>query len=883
MEPILANLNASQREAVMYENKPLLIIAGPGSGKTRVITHRIAYLIQHQDIRPYCILTATFTKKAAAEMKNRLESLLGDRSCESLWTGTFHSIGFRILREDVNLERLRYIDPVSVYDPEDGKTIIRRILGELGYDLKTRDREERRELKRKINIFQKSISFSKKAESIPVSKELRTVFLRYHEILKDDNAIDFDDMLVLPVRLFEEYPKILKRYQERFQHVCVDEYQDTNEIQNKLIRLLAGKHKAITVVGDDDQSIYAFRGADIANILQFEEEYNAHVIRLEQNYRSTRTIVAAASNMIQNNSIRLEKRLWTENEKGNALISYEAKNQFDEAEWVANQIKNLKAQDVGYSECAVFYRTNQQANEFDKTFSRMRIPFEIVGGFGFFERREIKDILAYLKVICNPTDTLSLERIIRNTPCGIGSVTLTNLRHFAEKRNVSLFEAIQRFDGTNFAQGIKSRVRRFIEIFEGLEVDDEAGKVLNTILERTKYLKKLQDSRSVQAETRGRNIIELIERVQDYELDNLGAKVGDFLIDSALITIGGPEDNDAAPRVNLMTLHKSKGLEFPYVFIVGCEQGFIPYEHGSDEAGEFEAGYREAQERSLQEERRLFYVGITRAMKQVFLVHAQARFLYGMLEYRKRSPFINEIPNTLLDCKIKRDLILQAAETLRIKEYEKTVSLLQEIIVMIPGFDEVYYANLNHGCDSLKHGDFEDAITFLEEAIAINPEIIEVHYILSIAYLKISEFEDTIPPFLYLERAKSAITEAKIIIKETSQLSPQILDIVEELSYQLLEAIDEQEFLLRENIIITPVLEHYDTIEKLEVLSHQIEEAKDILYEINEAVAKQDKDTLARLEALHNSPIASLLFRINSDIRNYMDIRNQTITSLSFI
>lgn len=907
MKSILGNLNAAQREAVLYENKPLLIIAGPGSGKTRVITHRIAYLVHQRNIQPHRILAATFTKKAATEMKNRLEGLIGDRSCESLWSGTFHSLGFRILREEVNLERLCYVDPVSVYDPDDGKTIIRRILGELGYDLKPSDREKKRELRSKIKGFQKSISDYKKANAVPTSKELRKVFLRYQEMLKDDNAIDFDDMLVLPVRLFEEYPEILKRYQERFQHVCVDEYQDTNEIQNELIRLLIGKHRGVTVVGDDDQSIYAFRGADVANILQFEAEYNAHVVRLEQNYRSTRTIVSAASNMIQNNSSRLEKKLWTKNEEGDVLICYEAKNQFNEVEWVGNKIEELKAQDVSYSECAVFYRTNQQANEFDKTFSRMRIPFEIVGGFGFFERREIKDILAYLKVICNPTDTLSLERIIRNTSCGIGSVTLTNLIHFAETQKVSLFEAIRRFDETNFSPGIKNRVRRFIEIFENLSVDNKASEVLNTVLERTKYLRKLQDSRSVQSETRGRNVIELIERVQDYELDNLEAKVGDFLIDSALITIGGIENNDAAPRVNLMTLHKSKGLEFSYVFIVGCEQGFIPYEHESDEVGESEAGYKEAQERSLEEERRLFYVGITRAMKQVFLVYAQARFLYGRLEYRKRSPFIDEIPNTLFDFKTKeiktirettekygswkpsrynpatRDLILEAAETLRIREYEKTVSLLQEIIVMSPGFDEAYYANLNQGCDCLKHSEFEDAITFLEEAIAINPDIVEVHYILSIAYLGISEFADTIPPFLYLERAKSVITEAKMIIKETFQLSAQVLDIVKELSYQLLEAIDEQELLLGENIIITPVLEYYDTIEKLEVLNRQIEEAKDILYKINEAVAKQDKDALARLETLHNSSIVSLLFRVNSDLRNYVEIQNQTITSLSFI
>ena len=574
MESILENLNATQRDAVLYENKPLLIIAGPGSGKTRVITHRIAYLVRQRNIRPHRILAATFTKKAATEMKNRLASLIGDRSCESLWSGTFHSLGFRILREDVNLERLRYIDPVSVYDPEDGKTIIRRILGELGYDLKTRDREEKRELRRKINGFQKSISLYKKANRIPSSRELRTVFLRYQGMLKDDNAIDFDDMLVLPVRLFEEYPEILRQYQKRFLHICVDEYQDTNEIQNKFIRLLAGKHKAITVVGDDDQSIYAFRGADVANILQFEAEYNARVVRLEQNYRSTRTIVDAVSQMIQNNSIRLKKNLWTDNDEGEVLTCYEAENQFDEAEWVGNQIEALKAQNASYSDCAVFYRTNQQANELDKTFSRMRIPFEIVGGFGFFERREIKDILAYLKVICNPTDTLSLERIIQNTSCGIGPVTLMHLKRFAEMENATLFEAIQKFDKTNFSFGIKNRVGRFAEIFEGLTANNKASGVLNTVLGKTKYLQKLQDSRSVQAETRGRNVMELIERVQDYESDNPEAKVGDFLIDSALITIGGTGDDNTIPSVNLMTLHKSKGLEFPYIFIVGCEQGF---------------------------------------------------------------------------------------------------------------------------------------------------------------------------------------------------------------------------------------------------------------------------------------------------------------------
>ena len=845
MKSILGNLNVAQREAVLYENKPLLIIAGPGSGKTGVITHRIAYLIRQRNIQPHCILAATFTKKAATEMKNRLEALIGDRSCESLWAGTFHSLGLRILRQDINLERLCYIDPVSVYDPDDGKTIIQRILGELGYDLKPLDRERKRVLRHKIKVLQKSISDYKKANAVPTSTELRKVFLRYQEMLKDDNAIDFDDMLVLPVRLFEEYPEILRHYQEKFQHVFVDEYQDTNKIQNKLIRLLSGKYQAVTVVGDDDQSIYAFRGADVTNILQFEQEYNAYVIRLEQNYRSTRKIVAAASKMIQNNSSRLEKGLWTENEEGEVLTCYEAESQFEEAEWIGNQIKELKSQDISYSDCAVFYRTNQQANEFDKTFSRMQIPFEIVGGLGFFERREIKDILAYLKVICNPTDTLSLERIIQNTSCGIGSVTLMHLRHFAEARNVPLFEAIQQFDGTNFPPRIKNRVRRFIEIFEGLTANNKAGETLNTVLGRTKYLQKLQDSRSVQAETRGRNVVELIERIQDYELDNPEATIGDFLIDSALIAIGGIENDDATPRVNLMTLHKSKGLEFAYVFIAGCEQGLIPYDRKSDEADEYEAGYREAIARSLEEERRLFYVGATRAMKQIFLVHARERFLYGLLEYRKRSPFIDEIPNSLLDFKrrerkvireapegygyrkfhryvpiareiiLEREMILEAVEMLRIREHEGTARLLQEMIAMNSGFDEAYCININRGCDRLEHSEFEDASIFLEEAIAINPEFDEARYILGIVYLKLSELEDSLPSSVYLDEAEEVVIDP-LINPDLAKGYRELLEAKTELYRQFLEVVEDQRFALQKNIKRIQNFENSESHYKLE-------------------------------------------------------------------
>ena len=865
MKSILENLNVAQREAVLYKNKPLLIIAGPGSGKTRVITHRIAYLIRQQNIQPHRIFAATFTKKAASEMKKRLENLIGDRSCESLWAGTFHSLGFRILREDFNLERLDYSDPVSVYDTYDGKTIIRRILDELGYDLKTSDREQKKKLNRKVSNLQRDISRYKTAGDVPSSGELRKVFLRYQQMLKNDNAIDFDDMLVLPVRLFQKFPKILEQYQEKFLHAFVDEYQDTNMIQNELIRLLSGKYYAITVVGDDDQSIYKFRGANIANILQFEQEYDAHIVRLEQNYRSTRNIVDAASQMIQNNPVRLEKELWTENDAGKTLICCEVYNQFDEAEWIGNKIQELQTQGVSYSDCAIFYRINQQANQFDKTFSHLNIPFEVIGRIGFFERKEIKDVLAYLKLVCNKTDNLSLERIIHNTSCGIGAVTLTHIRHFAETLQVSLFEAILKFDKSRFPSALKNRVRRFLEIFKGLDASNKAIEALNAILERTEYLKKLQDSNSVQAETRGRNVLELIERVQEYQSDNPKTSVADFLIDSALITIGGTEENDTTPKVSLMTLHKSKGLEFPYVFIPGCEQSFIPYDAELDEAGEYDAGYREAESGSLDEERRLFYVGITRAMKQVFLVHANERFIYGSVKHRKKSPFINEIPATLLNF-IKsnkktlvnsieethrfpssqskrtadeseknyqnlsdvrriverkvftfpsrlvatvdlrrwapdtREVILEAIEFLNIRDYERTIELLQEMAAMNRGFNRAYYTNLALGCDSLKQEELDNAIMFFQEAISANPECSEAHYILSIACLKMSQFRDSQLPFLYLDQAKKSLLEA-VMINDLSRIPRFFMEVITELSYQLLQAINDQEISLHENIV----------------------------------------------------------------------------------
>ncbi|MYC78727.1 DNA helicase PcrA [Candidatus Poribacteria bacterium] len=648
---LLSSLNEVQREAVQHTEGPLLILSGAGSGKTRVITHRIAYLIEHHRVSPYRILAVTFTNKAAREMKDRLDVLVAGSVSRDLWVATFHATCARILRRDIeklgkdteseSVSRSKdraYTHDFTIFDTGEQATLVKDVLRQLNYsDKQYNPRAVLSHISRAKNESISPETYQDIADGY-FERIVAEVYALYQKALRTNNALDFDDLLLFTVRLLNENSEVRQFYENKFEYILVDEYQDTNRCQYELVNLLADKKQNICVVGDDDQSIYAFRGADIKNILDFEKDYpNTHVLRLEQNYRSTQNILDAAWGVVHNNKARKAKKLWTQNDFGELITCYEAMDENDEAGYVGAQIEDWHAEGVDYKDFAVFYRTNAQSRIFEEAFRTADIPYQIVGGVGFYDRMEIKDLLAYLRVVCNPNDSVSVRRIINVPSRGIGATTLDRLINFAVREGISLFEAIQRVaEITTINRGIQTKVQRFAKIFDDFEASMLPADALDYVLKVTGYLRNLEAQRTIEAQNRVENIEELINAVIEYEQNTAEPTLSDYLENVALTTDIDAMETDTTDMVTLMTLHSAKGLEFPFVFIVGMEEGYLPHGRSLDTQAE------------LEEERRLCYVGITRAMEQLYLSHASSRRTFRETEYRSPSRFISEIPEHLI-------------------------------------------------------------------------------------------------------------------------------------------------------------------------------------------------------------------------------------------
>ena len=639
---IYDTLNEQQREAVFHTEGPLLILAGAGSGKTRVLTHRIAYLIQEKDVAPWNILAITFTNKAAGEMRERVDRLV-DFGAQDVWVSTFHSACVRILRR--HIERLGYDRNFTIYDTDDQKTLMKDVCRSINIDTKQfKERMLLSAISSAKNEMVTPSEFEGMAGGDYVKKKTAEVYWEYERQLKSNNALDFDDLLLKTVQLFQDCPDVLELYQERFHYIMVDEYQDTNTVQFKFISLLAAKHHNLCVVGDDDQSIYKFRGANIRNILNFEQEFlDATVIKLEQNYRSTETILDAANAVIKNNSGRKDKTLWTENGKGEKIHMRQFDTGFDEAEFVASDIKERVRNGNSYHDFAVLYRTNAQSRLFEEMFVSRSIPYKIIGGINFYGRKEIKDILAYLKTIDNGQDDLAVKRIINIPKRGIGLTTIGRIQESATEREIGFYEAL---GGLDLIPGIgrsATKLESFVALIEYFKV--RVGKITlselaNEILEMTAYIETLEAEGTEEAEARIENVNEFLSKVADYEEEcqdqDVPVTLSGFLEEVALVADIDSLDEDA-DYVVLMTLHGAKGLEFPHVYLAGLEDGLFP-------------GYlaMDSQE-DLEEERRLCYVGITRAEQELTVSCARRRMVRGETQYNRMSRFLKEIPEELME------------------------------------------------------------------------------------------------------------------------------------------------------------------------------------------------------------------------------------------
>ncbi len=641
---IYDTLNEPQKEAVFHTDGPLLILAGAGSGKTRVLTHRIAYLIEEKGVNPWNILAITFTNKAAGEMRQRVDNLVGFGS-ESIWVSTFHSMCVRILRR--HIERLGYDNRFTIYDTDDQKTLMKEVIRKIDLDPK---RYKERPLLSVISSAKNEMimpnEFELNAGGDFGRQQIAKVYREYEEQLKSNNALDFDDLLVRTVQLFDTQPDVLENYQERFRYIMVDEYQDTNTVQFKLVSLLAGKYRNLCVVGDDDQSIYKFRGANIRNILDFEKEFpDARVIKLEQNYRSTENILNAANGVIRNNKGRKDKTLWTDNGEGEKISLRQFDTGYDEAEFVAEDIKESMREGASYNDSAILYRTNAQSRLFEEKFIAMNIPYKIVGGINFYARREIKDILAYLKTIDNGQDDLAVRRIINVPKRGIGLTTINRIQESAAARGISFYEALlapELIAGAGRSAPKLDSFAALIEYFKGQAERESLTDLLNEIIEKTGYVESLDADDPEDAEARIQNIDELVSKAAAYEEDcadrDEAATLSGFLEEVALVADIDSLDEEQ-DYVVLMTLHSAKGLEFPRVYLTGMEDGLFPsYMSVTGDDPE-----------EMEEERRLCYVGITRAEQKLTLTCAQRRMVRGEIQYNKMSRFIREIPMELLE------------------------------------------------------------------------------------------------------------------------------------------------------------------------------------------------------------------------------------------
>ena len=641
---IYDTLNEQQREAVYCTDGPLLILAGAGSGKTRVLTHRIAYLIEEKGVNPWNILAITFTNKAAGEMRERVDNLVGFGS-ESIWVSTFHSTCVRILRR--HIDRLGYDTNFTIYDTDDQKTLMKDVCKLVEIDTKVyKERNLLAAISSAKNEMISAQEYALNAQGDFGKEKIAKVYQEYEKQMHANNALDFDDLLVKTVQLFETQPDVLENYQERFRYIMVDEYQDTNTVQFQLVSLLAGKYRDLCVVGDDDQSIYKFRGANIKNILNFEQEFpDATVIKLEQNYRSTGNILDAANAVISNNVGRKDKQLWTDNGEGEKIKFCQFDTGYDEAEYIADDIEREVRNGASYNDHAILYRTNAQSRLFEERFVAQNIPYKIVGGVNFYARKEIKDLLCYLKTIDNSRDDLAVRRIINVPKRGIGATTLGRIQDYADKMSVSFYDALRVAEEVPSIGRSLSKIDGFVTFIQSLKSKAESYTVrelLEEVIELTGYVAELQAEDTDESKARIENIDELISKTESYQeaMEEQGqtATLSGFLEEIALIADIDSVDPDQ-DYVLLMTLHSAKGLEFPRVFLAGMEDGMFPSYMSiiSDDRSD------------LEEERRLCYVGITRAMEDLTLTSARQRMLRGEVQYNKVSRFVREIPRELVD------------------------------------------------------------------------------------------------------------------------------------------------------------------------------------------------------------------------------------------
>lgn len=645
MKNIYSTLNPPQQEAVYHTEGPLLILAGAGSGKTRVLTHRIAYLIDEKGVNPWNILAITFTNKAASEMRERVDKIVGFGS-ESIWVSTFHSTCVRILRR--HIDRLGFDTRFAIYDTEDQKTLMKEICRKLNIDTKI---YKERSLLAQISHAKDELITPDEMELNAGGdfnkKKVAAVYREYQASLRKNNALDFDDLIVKTVELFQNCGDVLENYQERFKYIMVDEYQDTNTAQFKFVSLLASKYENLCVVGDDDQSIYKFRGANIGNILGFEHVFpDAKVIRLEQNYRSTKNILSAANEVIANNASRKSKTLWTENPEGELIHFRQFMNGYEEAEYVVGEISRAHRENgAKYKDCAVLYRTNAQSRLFEEKCLLANIPYKIVGGVNFYARKEIKDLLCYLKTIDNSRDDLAVRRIINVPKRGIGATTLGRIQDYADKMSVSFYDALRVAEEVPSIGRSLSKIDGFVTFIQSFKSKAESYTVrelLEEVIELTGYVAELKAEDTEESQARIENIGELISKTESYQeaMEEQGqpATLSGFLEEIALIADIDSVDPDQ-DYVLLMTLHSAKGLEFPRVFLVGMEDGIFPSYMSivSDDKSD------------LEEERRLCYVGITRAMEDLTLTSARQRMIRGDVQYNKVSRFVREIPRELVD------------------------------------------------------------------------------------------------------------------------------------------------------------------------------------------------------------------------------------------
>ena len=624
---MIENLNERQLEAVKNIDGPMLVLAGAGSGKTRVLTTKVMYLLEHKDISPRNILAITFTNKAAKEMKERIYNLIG-REAFLIQISTFHSFGLKLLKE--NYELLGYDSNFTIIDADDSLTIIKKIMKDLDIDSN----------KYNYRAIRSSISDNKN-EMVSVKEYEKFVYTDYDEVvykvydeyeksLKRSNAIDFDDLLLLPIKLFNEHDDVLIKYQDLYKYVFIDEYQDTNKPQYLLSKMISGKYKNITVVGDNDQAIFTWRGADYKNILNFEKDYpDAKVVILDENYRSTKNILKAANNVIKNNKIRKEKNLWTNNEEGNLIKYYKAYDEKDESNYVVKEIKKLISDGISPNEICVLYRANAQSRTVEEAFLQNNISYKIVGSYAFYNRKEIKDLIAYLKLIHNEKDDVSLLRVINYPKRGIGQKTIENLSIVSRNENKSLYEVIE-----------SSKELEFKNIIESLKKEKDTMPLVDFIelvLNKTGIKESLKSEKTLEADIRLENLEEFKSIARNAEEVSGIVTLEDFLDEISLVTDASENQNDNEEKVTLMTMHAVKGLEFDYVFVVGVEEGLFPHLNSMNS------------EEELEEERRLCYVAITRARKKLYIINSRSRLLYGKITSNIPSRFISEIGDDLLD------------------------------------------------------------------------------------------------------------------------------------------------------------------------------------------------------------------------------------------